>query len=268
MKRPTISICLAGLALAATNPTSTAQEAGAAAHEAGAAAPAASLTDEVKADTSFGLGYQMGRQLGGSGLGPDDLSQEKFQEGFTVGMTGGDLDPGQEQKISAAMQQLQQVLRARMEAAAEENLKKATAFLDENAKKEGVKTTESGLQYKILKKGDGPTYEGDGSDNPRFQVKYEGRFIDGKKFDGDIEGEPVSFGLQVVPGFREALQMMPKGSRWRLFLSPDLAYGKRGSGGRIPPNSALVFDLEVVDFKSGAAVSPPVQITPPPEKGE
>ena len=104
----------------------------------------------------------------------------------------------------------------------------------------------------VLVEGQGPKYEGDGADDPRFRLRYEGHLIDGSKFDGDINGEPKEFGLAVVPGFKEALMAMPCGSKWKLFLPPELGYGPRGAAGVIPPNAVLVFEVELIGFGKAA----------------
>ena len=117
-------------------------------------------------------------------------------------------------------------------------------YLDENAAREGVTTTASGLQYEILQEGTGPV----AGPNSRVTVHYEGRLTDGKVFDSSYKrGQPATFGVtQVISGWTEALQLMPQGSKWRLTIPPDLGYGARGAGGSIPPNAVLIFDVEVL----------------------
>jgi FKBP-type peptidyl-prolyl cis-trans isomerase FklB len=126
------------------------------------------------------------------------------------------------------------------------NLEAGKQFLVENATKEGVVVLESGLQYKILQAGDGqvPTAK------DRVTVHYHGTLIDGTVFDSSIQrGEPATFGVtQVIQGWVEALQLMPKGSKWRLFIPANLAYGNRSAGSLIKPNSALIFDVELLDI--------------------
>lgn len=117
-------------------------------------------------------------------------------------------------------------------------------FLEENSKKEGVVTLESGLQYEVLQEGTGEKPTG----NSRVTVHYEGRLIDGKVFDSSYKrNQPATFGVrQVISGWTEALQLMPVGSKWRLFIPSELGYGARGAGGSIPPNAALIFDVELL----------------------
>lgn len=134
--------------------------------------------------------------------------------------------------------------------AKEEKLKKVGEdFLKENAQKEGVITLPSGLQYKVLKAGNGAIAKA----TDKVQVKYEGRLIDGTVFDSTDRhgGQPATFSPnQVIKGWTEALCMMPVGSKWQLYIPQDLAYGARGAGSDIPPYSTLVFDVEVLDIEA------------------
>jgi FKBP-type peptidyl-prolyl cis-trans isomerase FklB len=127
------------------------------------------------------------------------------------------------------------------------NAEEADKFLAENGKKPGVKTTASGLQYLVLKEGDGPTPKA----NDTVKVHYRGTFINGKEFDSSYaKGEPQTFQTDgVIKGWTEALQMMKVGSKWQLFVPPDLAYGRGGLGQTIPPNSVLVFDIELLSIE-------------------
>lgn len=127
-----------------------------------------------------------------------------------------------------------------------DNKKKGEDFLAENAKKEGVVTLPSGVQYKIIKAGTGAMP----ADTNQVVVNYEGKLIDGTVFDSSIErGQPATFGVsQVIKGWQEALQLMPKGSEWELYIPQDQAYGSRETG-NIPPFSTLIFKVELVDIK-------------------
>ena len=135
-------------------------------------------------------------------------------------------------------------MRGKMEAKrktdGEKNLKDGEAFLAANAKKEGVKTLPSGLQYKVLKSGSGKTPKA----TDTVKTHYHGTLIDGTVFDSSVErGEPVEFPVNgVIPGWTEALQLMKEGDKWQLFVPAKLAYGERGAGGKIGPNSTLIFE--------------------------
>lgn len=160
--------------------------------------------------------------------GEAELSQEEFQkvmEGFVA-----ELETAQEQKTTAD---------------AEANRKEGEAFLAENKDKEGVKVTDSGLQYKVLEEGDGPSPDAGDS----VTVHYEGRLLDGTVFDSSREREePVTFPVSaVIPGWTEALQLMEQGARYRLFIPSELAYGERGAGEKIGPNETLIFDVELLE---------------------
>lgn len=139
-------------------------------------------------------------------------------------------------------------LEAEMQAEAakqgEVNRKNGEAFLTENAKRDGIKVTESGLQYEVLESGNGDSPKA--SDN--VEVHYTGKLIDGTVFDSSVErGVPASFGVtQVIPGWVEALQLMHEGDKWRLYIPSDLAYGPNGAGGVIGPNMTLIFDVELL----------------------
>ena len=123
---------------------------------------------------------------------------------------------------------------------AEQAKQQSAAFLTENASKPGVVKTASGLQYQILQEGQGATPAA----TSQVTVNYRGSLIDGTEFDS---GEAVSFPLdRVIPGWTEGLQLMKEGAKYRFFIPADLAYGERGAGGRIPPNAALIFDVELV----------------------
>ena len=129
---------------------------------------------------------------------------------------------------------------------ANSNLKEGEDFLKENAAKEGIHTTPSGLQYQVLKEGNGPKPKA----TDTVKCHYHGTLINGTVFDSSVNrGEPASFPLnRVISGWTEALQLMPVGSKWRLFLHPALAYGDRQASAAIGPNSTLIFDVELLDI--------------------
>jgi len=129
---------------------------------------------------------------------------------------------------------------------AQENLEAGNKFLEENGKREGVQTTEDGLQYEVITEGTGEKPVS----TDRVRVHYHGTLIDGTVFDSSVDrGEPIVFGVtQVIPGWTEALEMMPVGSKWKIYLPAELAYGERGAGADIGPNSALIFEVELLEI--------------------
>ena len=143
--------------------------------------------------------------------------------------------------------QLREKQEAKNRLLGEANKKAADDFLTANKTKPGVVTTGTGLQYVVMKEGTGPYPK----PTDRVKVHYVGTFLDGKKFDSSIDrGQPATFGLnQVIKGWTEALQMMKVGSKWRIFLPPDLAYGSEGRGDQMPPNSLLVFEVELMGIE-------------------
>jgi FKBP-type peptidyl-prolyl cis-trans isomerase FklB len=155
-----------------------------------------------------------------------------------------------EQQREEAMRQFQQEMVAKRNEkarkAGEENKLEGETFLAENAKKEGVITLPSGLQYKILKQGDGKKPKL----TDQVTTNYRGTLIDGTEFDSSYKrGEPTSFPVNgVIAGWTEALQLMPVGSKWQLFIPSNLAYGERGAGGSIGPNATLIFEIELLSI--------------------
>jgi FKBP-type peptidyl-prolyl cis-trans isomerase FklB len=131
-----------------------------------------------------------------------------------------------------------------MQAAGETNRKQGEAFLAANKSKEGVVTLPSGLQYKVLKQGTGPKPVPSDS----VVCNYRGTLIDGTEFDSSYKrGEPATFPVDhVIKGWTEALQLMPAGSKWQLFIPPELAYGEKGAGADIGPNATLIFEVELI----------------------
>jgi len=196
---------------------------------------------------SYGIGADLGRNLKRLGI---DVNPELIRKGIADGLSDGKLQMSDEE-IGAALQGLQaQIQRKAAQAASvagEENKKTGEAFLAQNKSKEGVVSLPSGLQYKILKAGDGrkPT-EAD-----TVECNYRGTLVNGTEFDSSYRrGQPATFGVtQVIPGWKEALQLMPVGSKWQLFVPPELAYGERGAGREIGPNATLIFEVELLAIK-------------------
>ncbi len=146
----------------------------------------------------------------------------------------------------AFLQQKREEVAAENKALGEKNLAEGEAFLAENKTKEGVQTTESGLQYQVIKEGDGPKPQADDT----VSVHYRGMLVDGTEFDSSHRrGEPTTFPLGgVIPGWTEGLQLMPVGSTYKLFLPAKLAYGEKGAGAQIGPNATLIFEVELLEI--------------------
>ncbi|HKJ41845.1 MAG TPA: FKBP-type peptidyl-prolyl cis-trans isomerase [Sunxiuqinia sp.] len=159
-----------------------------------------------------------------------------------------DIFTGQEPKLTPeeANKILQEFMEKQQSGDGKENLEEGLQFLAANREKDGIVETASGLQYKVLEEGEGE------KPSPSDQVKchYHGTLIDGTVFDSSVQrGEPAVFPVNgVIQGWVEALQMMSEGSKWRLFVPADLAYGERGAGGAIGPNTALIFDVELLEI--------------------
>lgn len=187
---------------------------------------------------SYGLGMGIGQNL--LSMGVKDMSIEDFIKGISDVLSGN--------KTELTHSEAQKVVNEHFQKLAEEayavNKNAGEKFLAENAKKEGVTTLPSGLQYEVIKEGNGKKP----SATDRVQCHYEGTLIDGTIFDSSIKrGEPAVFGVnQVIRGWVEALQLMQEGAKWRLYIPYDMAYGEHGAGEMIPPYSALVFDVELI----------------------
>ena len=207
---------------------------------------------------SYIIGLNLGTNLKQNGVPANiDLIIRGLRDGL-----GGAQAALTDQEIQAAMQEFQQKMMAaqqqKMKAAGEKNKKEADEFLAANKTKQGVVTTASGLQYQVLQEGTGPKPKAE----DRVTVNYKGTLLDGTVFDSSYDrGEPATFGVsQVIPGWVEALQLMPVGSKYKLFIPPNLAYGESGAGGDIGPSSALVFEVELLKIEPPAAAGQ----TPPP----
>lgn len=196
---------------------------------------------------SYGMGLVMGQRMDND---LPDLQMEQFLQGIQHGHAGDDEQTRMsreeiQEALMAYQTELQEQESAQTEELASKNREAGEEFLAENAEREGVETTDSGLQYEILEEGDGdkPTAE------DRVRVHYTGELISGEVFDSSRErGEPVTFGLtQVIPGWTEGLQLMSEGSRAKLYIPADLAYGPGGNQ-RIGPNETLVFDVELLEI--------------------
>lgn len=194
---------------------------------------------------SYALGMSMGHNFMGSGI--KKLSVEDFTAGVASVYEGTKPEmtfDEAKRTVQEFFTKLEQEMQAEAAKAGAENKKIGEAFLSENAKREGITVTASGLQYEVLRvgKGDCP------SAADRVEVHYTGKLIDGTVFDSSVErGVPATFGVtQVIPGWVEALQLMHEGDQWRLYIPSDLAYGPNGAGGVIGPDMTLIFDVELL----------------------
>ncbi|MDE6653667.1 MAG: FKBP-type peptidyl-prolyl cis-trans isomerase [Muribaculaceae bacterium] len=196
---------------------------------------------------SYALGLSMGNNFRASGI--QEINVQDFTDGVAAVFYGSEPKMTYEE-AKAEIQRFFTDLQSKQEEAnkkmADVNAQAGAAVLDENGKRVEVQTTASGLQYEVIKEGEGecPTA------HDQVTVHYEGRLIDGTVFDSSVErGEPATFGVtQVIPGWVEALQMMKVGSKWRLFIPSALAYGPQGAGGIIGPNQTLIFDVELLQI--------------------
>ena len=225
----------------AASPTPTAQ-------------PTATPNPNFKSDKerqSYAVGMNIGESLHRQ---PVDLDSNSLMQGLKDSMTGGKTLMTDEE-AKAALTELGQQVRAKQEEkvkqAAETNKKEGEAFLAANKTKPGVVTTPSGLQYKILKEGTGPKPTA----ADKVVCNYKGTLINGTEFDSSYKrGQPATFPVgQVIKGWTEALQLMPVGSKWQLFIPADLAYGERGAGNDIGPDSTLIFEVELLSIEGKEA---------------
>lgn len=194
---------------------------------------------------SYALGMSMGHNFKGTGI--KTLNSADFAAGVASVYDGVKPEMTFDEAkriVNEYFAKLEAEMQAEAAKQGEVNRKNGEAFLTENAKREGIKVTESGLQYEVLESGKGDSPKA--SDN--VEVHYTGKLIDGTVFDSSVErGVPASLGVtQVIPGWVEALQLMHEGDKWRLYIPSDLAYGPNGAGGVIGPNMTLIFDVELL----------------------
>ena len=233
MKKTLIALTVAGALAGCTSP-----------QEAAVPEPELATTDQ---QVSYGMGLIMGERMSND---LPDLQMEQFLQGIQHGHNGDDKQNRMtrdeiQQALMAYQTQMQEQASSQQEELAQKNLEAGEAFLAENAEREGVVTTQSGLQYEIIEEGEGDMPKAE----DQVKVHYTGELISGKVFDSSRErGEPVTFGLnQVIPGWTEGLQLMAEGSRVKLYIPADLAYGPGGNQ-RIGPNETLIFDVELLDI--------------------
>jgi len=199
---------------------------------------------------SYGIGMEIGNSLKSQSI---DIDSDILARGVKD-MLSGKKPLMTDQEFRETMTNFKNEMMAkqmeRMKEIAEKNKKEGEAFLDENKKKEGVVTLPSGLQYKVIKEGAGEMPKA----TDTVTVSYRGSLINGTEFDSsESHGQPATFKVNgVIPGWTEALQLMKTGSKWQLFIPSALAYGDRGVGREIGPNSTLVFDVELLSIEGSA----------------
>ena len=196
---------------------------------------------------SYSLGYQFGESMKMQGL---EINLDVYTAAIRDALAGKEGQMSSEEMRSAVIGLRQRVAAVQQKALKEQgekNLAEGKAFLTENGKKKGIKTLPSGLQYKVLSEGAGKTP----TKSDTVTVHYRGTFMNGTKFDSSIaRGQPASFQVDgVIPGWTEVLQLMKEGAKWQLFIPPELAYGERGMPPRIPPQSTLIFEVDLLAIK-------------------
>lgn len=207
--------------------------------------------NDAKDKASYSIGLNIGQNIKHQGV---DVNSEAIAAGLKDGLSGKKPALTDDQ-IKEAMGSLEKDMEQKQEAAAQKNVAEGEKFLAQNKTKPGVKTTASGLQYKVEKEGNGAQPKA----TDTVTVNYRGTLIDGTEFDSSYKrGQPATFPVSgVIRGWTEALQLMKVGSKYQLVIPASLGYGPRGAGRDIAPNSTLIFDVELLDVKPGAAGASP-----------
>jgi FKBP-type peptidyl-prolyl cis-trans isomerase len=210
---------------------------------AGGAGAAGTALETDRQKLGYTVGFQIGHSLKADQL---DVDLDALAQGIRDVMSGNQAQMT-EQQMMAAIEKMQEDRAAQRERMAAENLEASRKFLEQNAGRDGVKQTASGLQYEVKKAGSGAQPK----PSDTVVVHYRGTLIDGTEFDSSHgRGEPVTFRVdEVIDGWKEALPMMREGAEWRVFIPSELAYGSRGAGQDIPPNAALIFDIELISIE-------------------
>ncbi len=203
-----------------------------------------SMTDQftsIDERASYGIGRQVGEQLARQPF--DGMSTRAVLAGIEDVLNGNPTQVS-DADIKAAIDELNKRIMQQQNENADRLAAQGEEFLEENAKRDEVKITETGLQYEVLASGDGETP----SESSKVKVHYHGTLVDGTVFDSSVDrGEPIEFSVNgVIAGWTEALQMMKTGDKWKLFIPHNLAYGANGAGGVIGPYQALVFEVELL----------------------
>lgn len=198
---------------------------------------------ELAKNASYIIGYDLGNRFTTQNF---DISIDDYIKGLKDGIKQSE-NRFTEDEIQNIMMEFQTYMMEKQKIAAEERKKEGEDFLAKNKDKKGVITLDSGLQYEVIKEGSGekPSLES------VVKTHYKGTLIDGTEFDSSYKrNEPAVFPVNgVIPGWTEALQLMPVGSKWKLYVPSDLAYGPRGAGEMVPPNSVLIFEIELIEIQ-------------------
>ncbi|MDY6814487.1 MAG: FKBP-type peptidyl-prolyl cis-trans isomerase [Pseudomonadota bacterium] len=236
MKKTLLALAMAGVVTGCSTPPE---------------APEDPKLESTEQKVSYGMGLVLGERMSND---LPDLQMDQFLQGIQHGHAGDEetrrlTREEIQQALVAYQQKLQEDQKMQMEELARKNKEAGEAFLAENAEKDGVETTESGLQYEVIEEGSGDKPSAEDT----VRVHYTGELLSGEVFDSSRErGEPVTFALnQVIPGWTEGLQLMSEGARYKLYIPADLAYGPGGNRS-IGPNETLVFDVELLDVNPQA----------------
>lgn len=207
--------------------------------------------EKVKPTMSYGLGYQNGEQFGAFGFITDDLDKDAYMKGLIDALYGKEF-ANDEQVYDQAMKAFEKIVTDREIVLAKANEAAEKAFMEKNGKREGVITTESMLQYEIIKKGEGEVYKAsiDNSTTPLFMIHCKGQILDETVIMETPKGEAFPFDLNVLPGIAEVLQIMPVGSKWKLYIPSALAFGQQRQGPKISPSSMLIYEIELDEIKA------------------
>ena len=207
-----------------------------------AAGPVELKTENDK--INYSVGYRLGADFRRQEV---EIKPDMLLQGIEDAVSGGKPLLGEQERratLTALAQRVKAAQQEKLQQQAADNLKTGEAFLAENSGKQGVTTLSSGLQYKVITAGTGKSPQ----KSDKVTVNYRGRLIDGTEFDSSYSrNKPATFGVgQVIPGWTEALLLMKEGDKWQLFIPPGLAYGERGAGSKIPANSTLIFEVELL----------------------
>ena len=204
---------------------------------------------DQKDKSSYAIGLNIGMNFNKQKIA---INPDVFVAGVKDGLAGK--PQMTEAEVRETMTNLEKDMESKQKEASQKNASDGEKFLAENKKKEGVKTTASGLQYKVIKEGTGPQPKA----TDTVTVNYRGTLIDGTEFDSSYKrGQPATFPLNaVIKGWTEGLQLMKVGSKYQIFIPASLGYGERGAGADIGPNSTLIFEVELMDTKAAGGPSP------------